>query len=184
MISSSVSSGLPGKYSHEIPHEHLSGRANHSGEIISIKHNHQSNLGFFFKWRFPFSHKQQLFQDSFVFGEATSSHFFRVTTSTQQLLSRSSYFFRTAAFLRSSSSRTVTFSQFLFQNSFFFRAKPLQSKYFLRIGSYLGQLIFEIAIFLAQELLRKKRSTEELLFQSRYFCTASSFSGNLHIGKS
>ena len=40
MISSSVGSGLPGKYSHEIRREYLSGRANLSGKIISIKHNH------------------------------------------------------------------------------------------------------------------------------------------------
>ena len=46
----------------------------------------------------------QLFQDRFVFGEATSSRFFssRVITLRQQLLSQSSYFFRTAAFLRNS----------------------------------------------------------------------------------
>ena len=117
------------------------------------------------------------------------SHFFRVTTSTQQLLSWSSYFFRPAAFLRSSSSRTVTFSQLLFQNSFFFRAKLLQSSHFLRTGNYLGKLLFEIAIFLFEELLRKKISTEELLFQSSYFCTAlnfyrkATFWGNLMIPK-
>ena len=50
------------------------------------------------------------FQDSFIFGEATSSHFFRVS-STQKLLFGSSYFFRAATFLRSSFFRTVTFSQ-------------------------------------------------------------------------
>ena len=98
----------------------------------------------------------RLFQDSFIFGEATSSHFFRVTTSTQQLLSRSSYFFRTAAFLRSSFFRTVTFSQLLFQNSFFFTARLLQGRHSLRIGSCLGQLLIETAIFLEEELFRKK----------------------------
>ena len=125
-----------------------------------------------------------LFQDNFILGEATSSHFFRVTTSTQQLLSRSSYFFRTAAFLRSSFFRTVTFSQLLFQNSFFFKTKILQSSLFLRIGSYLGQLVFETAIFWQKNYLEKKISTEELLFQSRYFCTSSTFSGKIHFGKS
>ena len=40
MISSSVGSGHPGKYSYEIPHEYLSERVNLSGKIISIKHNH------------------------------------------------------------------------------------------------------------------------------------------------
>ena len=180
MIFSSVSSGHPGKYSYEIPHEYLSGRANLSGKIILILNNHQSNLGFFSNSSLP-SRKSN---DFFRIAKATSSHFFRVTTSVQQLLFRSSYFFRTAAFLRSSSSRTVTFSQLLIQNSFFFRAKLLQSKHFLRIGSYLGQLHFEIAIFLAEELLRKKISTDKLLFQGRYFCTASTSLGKLHVGKS
>ena len=122
----------------------------------------------------------RLFQDSFIFGEATSSHFFRVTISTQQLLSRSSYFFRTAAFLRSSFFITVIFSQIFFQNSFFFRANILQSSHSLRTGSYLGQLLFGTTIFLAEELFRIKISTEELIFQSRYFSTASPFSGKLH----
>ena len=132
MISSSVGSGHPGKYSYEIPHEYLSGRVNLSGKIISIKHNHQSNLGFF---QIAISLLRRALFLAF-------SHFFRVTTSTQQLLSWSSYFFRPAAFLRSSSSRTVTFSQLLFQISFFSRATILQSKHFLRIGSSLLMKLF------------------------------------------
>ena len=85
-----------------------------------------------------------LFQDNFILGEATSSHFFRVTTSTQQLLFRDSYFFRTAAFFPFF--RTVTFSQDLFfQNSFIFGAKLLQSRHFLKISS-LRQLHFGTAI--------------------------------------
>ena len=35
-------------------------------------------MGFFFKRRFPFSHMLRPFQDGFLFGEATSSHFFTV----------------------------------------------------------------------------------------------------------
>ena len=99
-------------------------------------------------------------------------------------ISQSSYFFRTAAFLRNSFFGTVIFLQLLFQNSFFFRAKLLQSSLFLRIGSYLGQLLFEAAIFWRKNCLEKKISTEELLFQRRYFCTSSTFSGKLHFGKS
>ena len=114
-----------------------------------------------------------LFQDNFILGEATSSHFFRVTTSTQQLLFRGSYFFRTAAVF--SFFRTVTFSQELFfQNSFFFGAKILQSSHFLKTGSSLWQLFFG-----TEELFRIKISKKELLFQSRYFCTASTFSEKL-----
>ena len=73
--------------------------------------------------------------------------------------------------------------QSLFQNSFFFRAKLLQSSLFLRIGSYLGQLLFETAIFWWKNCLEKKISTEELLFKSRYFCTSSTFLGKLHLEK-
>ena len=97
----------------------------------------------FSKYRLPFSHMLPLFQDNFILGEATSSHFFRETTSIQQLLFWSSYFFRTAAFF--SFLRTVTFSQELvFQNSFFFRAKLLQNSH---LGSPLRQLFFGAAIF-------------------------------------
>ena len=100
----------------------------------------------FLKKRFPFSHMLPLFQDNFILVEATSSHFFRVTTSTQQLLFRDSYFFRTAAFFPFF--RTVTFSQELFfQNSFFFGAKILQNIHFLRKESSLQQLLFGTAIF-------------------------------------
>ena len=78
-----------------------------------------------------------LFQDNFILGEATSSHFFRVTTSTQQLLFRSSYFFRTAAFL--SFLRKVTFSQELFfQNSFFRSENSIEqaiSLFILNLGT-------------------------------------------------
>ena len=44
----------------------------------------------------------------------------------------------------------------------------------------IGQLLFETAIFSAGELFTKKISIEELLFQSRYFCTASTVSGKLY----
>ena len=87
-----------------------------------------------------------LFQDNFVLVEATSSHFFRVTALTQQLLFRDRYFFRTAAVFPFF--RTITFSQELFfQNSLFFGAKILQSSHFLRMGSSLRQLLFGAAIF-------------------------------------
>ena len=112
-----------------------------------------------------------LFQDNFILGEATSSHFFRVTTSTQQLLFRGSYFFVTAAFF------------LLFQNSYFFAgAKLPQSSHFLIIGSSLLQLLLG-TVFFSKELFTIKISTEELLFRSRYFCTASFISEELHFGE-
>ena len=124
----------------------------------------------------------RLFQDNFIFGEATSSHFFRVTNLTltqvifsEQLFFQNSYFFF-------SFFRTVTFSQQLFfQNSFFLRAKILQNSHFLRIRSSLWQLLSATAVF---SLFGIKISKKELLFQSRYFCTASTFSEKVYYGKS
>ena len=122
-----------------------------------------------------------LFQDNFILVEATSSHFLRVTTSTQQLLFWCSYFFRTAAVF--CFFRTVTFLQELFfQSSFFFGAKILQTSHFLRIGSSLRQLLYWTAIF-SEELFRIKVSKKELPFQSSYFCRASAFSEKLHFRK-
>ena len=135
----------------------------------------------FFKQRFPFSHMLPLFQDNSIVVEATLSHFFRVTTWTKQLLFRGSYFFRTAAVF--SFFRTATFSlELFFQNSFFFGAKILQSSHFFRIGSSLLQLLFG-TVFFSQDLFRIKISKKELLFQSRYFCTASTFSEKPHFVK-
>ena len=113
------------------------------------------------------------FQDSFIFGEATSSQFF------EWQLRHNSYVFGAAVFF--SFLRTVTFSQQLFfQNGFFFMAKILQNSHFLRIKSSSWHLLFRTAIF---SLFRIKISKKELLFQSRYFCTVSTFSEKLYFGK-
>ena len=121
-----------------------------------------------------------LFQD-FIFGDTTSSDFFRVATSTQQLLFRGSFFSRTAAFAKELLFQNCNFfAGDTFQNSFCLRAKLSHYSHFLRIGSYLGQLFSGIAIFLAEKLLRtsrKKISTEELLFQCSYFCATSFWRG-------
>ena len=125
-----------------------------------------------------------LFQGNFIFAEATSFsewiffqklHFFRVTTSTQQLHFRSSCFFRTAAFF--SLFRTVTFSQQLFfQNCFFFRAKILYSSHFLRIKSSLWQLLFGTAVFPCLGWRYLKRATfskQVLLYSIKFFRKAT-----------
>ena len=115
-----------------------------------------------------------LFQDNIILVEATSSHFFRVTTLTQQFLSRSSYFFRKAAFF------------FLFQNSHFFAGVIfseylffLEQKFYRAATSWeqedLYGTYFSERQFFLQELFRIKISKKELLSQSRYFCTASTF---------
>ena len=145
LISSSVGSGHLGKYLYEIPHEYLKGWGNLSGKIISVKRNHWSNLVSFF-----------LNSD---FSPRICCHFFRTTLfwvklllpifsellPRHKLLFRDSYFFRAAAFF--SFFRKVTFSQGLFfHNSFFFWAKLLQSRHFLRIRSSLRQLLLGTAI--------------------------------------
>ena len=124
----------------------------------------------------------RLFQDSFIIGEATSSHFFRVTTSTQQLLFGSSYFFRAAAFFEELLfQKSHLFAAVIFfQNNYFFRVKLLSSSHFLRMGNPLGLLFFGTATFLAKDLFTIKISIEELLFRRGYFCTESIFSEEQH----
>ena len=135
----------------------------------------------------------RLFQGSFIFGEATPSHFFRVTTSTQVTLSQQ-LIFQSCCFF--SFFRTVTFSQQLvFQNSFFFRGNIL----FFRISTSLWQLLFGTAIFSLfrvkitnffsffrkQVLLhsinffRKVSFSKKLIFQKKQYSAISTFSGGL-----
>ena len=114
------------------------------------------------------------FQDNFILVEATS-RFFRVTTSTQQLL----FWGSSEQLLFSPFSEQSLFRRSYF--SFFFGAKILKNSHLLRIGGSL-QLLFGIAFF-SEELLRIKISKKEVLFQSRYFCTAPTFSGKLCFGK-
>ena len=53
--------------------------------------------------------------------------------------------------------------------------KLLPSSHFLRIGSFLRQLLFGTPNFLLEELFKIKVFTEKLLFQSRYFCAPSPY---------
>ena len=111
---------------------------------------------------------QRLFQDGFIFGEATSSHFFKVTTSAQQLFFRSSYFFRAATILRSSFFKTITFSQQLFfQNSYFYRAKLLPSSHFLRKSNSLWQLLCRNSYFFVEELVQNKDINSRATFSKQ-----------------
>ena len=128
----------------------------------------------------------RIFQDSFICEKATSSHFFRVTAPTQQLLFQSRYFFRASASFEELLFQNSHFfrTSYFFQNSYFSRAKLLPSSHVLRIGSSLGQLHFGTATFFVEEFFRIKISTEELLFPSRCFWIASTFSEKLHFGKS
>ena len=69
-------------------------------EIIS--NNRKQYINFFFKWEFPFSRKQRLFQGSFFFSEKLLLH------SNYQHLFRDTCLFRGAPFLRSYFFWTVT----------------------------------------------------------------------------
>ena len=100
---------------------------------------------------------QHYFGRSNFFTLFQSNYFDTTATFSVQLFLQNSCFF--------SLSRTVTFSQGLFfQNSFFFGVKLLQSSHFLRIGSFLRQLLFETVIIFLEELFRIKISKRELLF--------------------
>ena len=125
------------KYSYEIPNEYLSG----SMAIFLLAY-------------------VAIFSDSFIFGKATSSQFFRVPffKVSQEFFFRSSSFFRVAVF----------FEELFFQNSHFFqhffylfRAKRLPRNYTLRIGNSLVQLPL-------------RTSTHRIYLQNSYFFKADS----------
>ena len=131
---------------------------------------------------FPYRISSIFFQDSFVFGETSSSHFFRVATSTQQLLFRGSYFFRAANF----------FAQLLFQNSrffaavIFFRIATFSERNFCRTASSCEQLVLQGSYFvgtaasLMKELVQNKdiyrtAFLKQVLLQNRYFFNKGTF---------
>ena len=127
---------------------------------------------------------QPLFQDSFILGECSTSHFFRVTTSTQKFLFRSSYFFRGATFFEELlfSEKSPLRNNHYFQNNYFLRAKHLPRRYFLRIGSSLGQVLFGTPTFWVEKLFRIQTLLEKVLFRTMYLC--ATFSDELLFGKS
>ena len=120
---------------------------------------------------------QLYFWISYFFTLLQCSYFDTAVNFLEQLFLQGSWIFW-ADFFRKSPS-----SQQLFFQSYFFRAKLLPRSQFLRIGSSIGQLLFGTANFLTVELLRIKISTEEVLFRSRNFCTASTFSEEPHFRK-
>ena len=151
MISSSVFYSYPVKYSYKISHEYL----------------------------FSLFTYVAIFSDSFIFGKATSSHFFRVTffKVAQDSYFWSTSFFRAAAF----------FGEVLFQNSQFFSAFFLeqllfQSKTSTEQPHLENRKFFSAVTF--RNSYKRKISTVELLFRSRFFCTASTFSKKQDFRKS
>ena len=173
MISFLVVYGHPVKYSYEIPNEYFSGSM-----AISL-------LAYV-----------AIFSDSFLFGKATSSNFFRVNffKVLQELLFHNSSFFRVAAFLRRSFFRTATFSQHISQNSYFFRAKLLSRNHTLRIGNSLVQLpfrtathrrylqksyFFETGSSPQHQLFQKSKILEKATFSEKQDSALPTFSGEL-----
>ena len=154
------------------------GGRNLSGKIISMKHNHQSNLEIFFQIAiFLLAYVATLsgqvyFRRSYFFTLFQSDYFDTTVNFPEQLFLQRNRFFRI------SFSRRVTYLQhfLFFQSIYFFRVKLLASSHFLRIV----QLLFETATFLAEDLLGIKISTK-LIY--RCYCTASRFSEEQHFGK-
>ena len=84
----------------------------------------------------------RLFQDNFIFGEATFSHFFRVTTATQQLHFRNKYFSEQLFFLLFQNKDST--EQPFFENKKFFMAVTFWNSCFslFRIKIYKKELLF------------------------------------------
>ena len=114
-----------------------------------------------------------IFSDSFIFEKATSSQFLRVTffKVSQELLFRSSSFFRADAFFEELLfQNSHFFPAFFSQNIYLFRAKLLPRNQTLRTGNSLVQLPFRTATH--KRHLQKSYFFEAYIF----FCTTSTFS--------
>ena len=121
---------------------------------------------------------QLYFWRGYSFALLQSNYFDTTVYFSERAISSEQLFF----FFRSSFFGLVTYLlQSFFQNGYFFRAKFLPCKRFLRIESFLGQLT---AILLAEDFIRINISTEILLFRNRYFCIALTFSEKQSFGKS
>ena len=126
-----------------------------SGKIISIKRNHQPNFGFFSNGDFPSRICWDFFRTALFLEKLL------LRTSTQQLLFRSSYFFRADAFFFR---RINSSQQLFFPNSYFYRAKLIPSSHFLRIGSSLEQLdLFGAGIFQNTYIYRRATFQKQVL---------------------
>ena len=125
--------------------------------------------------KFLFWHMLQYFR--LAFGKATSSHFFRVTVFkvSQELICRCS---GAAAF----------FEELLFQNRHFFPAFFFSEQLLFHSETSIQKPNIENRKFFSAVTFRnsypQKISTEELLFRSRFFCTAPTFSKKQSFRKS
>ena len=157
MISSSVGYDHPVKYSYEIPHEHLSGSGND---------NFLSRIccDFFRQLYYCKSYFFTLFQSN-IFQSNT-----QVTFSEQLFLQRSCFF-----------------EELLFQNSHFFSAFFSSEQLLFQSETSTEQPHLENRKFFSAVTFRnsylEKKTTEALLFRSRFFSTTSFFSEKLDFGK-
>ena len=116
----------------------------------------------------------RLFQGSFIFGEATSSQFFRLVLSTQQLPFQSSCFFRAFAFLTSS------FLLYL-QKSYFFEAgtsaqhQLFQKSYILEKCAFFRKAIFCITHFFRKATFLERLLFQDVMFYSTYLSKRATF---------
>ena len=114
----------------------------------------------------------RLFQGSFIFGEA-SSHFIRVTTSTQRLLFRSSYFFRAAGFFKDLHfQNSHLFAEFIFSEQFFFQSKPSteqqprENRKFFRAVIFRNSYLFGGGVVQNKEIYRRATFWKQVLLHS------------------
>ena len=105
-----------------------------------------------------------------------SNYFDTTVTFSGQLFLQNSFFF------------ALFYEQLLFRRSYFFRIASFLERNFYRAGFFwefevLYGSYFSEQLFYPEELFRIKISKEELIFQSRYFCTVSTFSEKIDFWK-
>ena len=133
--------------------------------VISLLAYLATFSGQFYFWRsYFFTFLQLLRHNSYSFGESISS---------DQLL-----FLRSTVF-----ERVISSQQLFFQNTQVLGTKLLPSSHFVKIGSFLEQLLFGTATFLWSNCLDERYLQKSSFDWSRYFCTASAFSEEPHFQK-
>ena len=116
---------------------------------------------------------------SYFFTFPQSNYFDKAVNFLEQLFLQSNSFFEDLFFQNSHLFAVVIFSEKLLFQSIVSTEQPL-----LENRKVFRAVLIGGVSFLMEDLLRIKISTEKLLFWSRYFCTASTFSEEQHFGKS
>ena len=103
-----------------------------------------------------------LFQDNFILVEATSSHFFRVTISRQQLLFWDSYFFRTS-------------KKEVFQSRHFCATSAFSEKLQFGKNNFSENQFLHYLLFQESCLFRATTFSKDAAFYSSYFSRRATF---------